>query len=408
MRAASLRWARLASAGWLGLLPVVGCVRAGFEPRDRGSACAVDRGACDAGGSVLADATPDAPVRDSGARADRSGGADAGAGDRGADAAGAAGTLTLVTSVASRLAGIGQSLARDGNTVAVGVSEGEDGIELLDLAEPASPRSTGLLRTDLAPAQISATDNDVLGLHLANGRAYLATYWGGLVVAEVSAGVPVHLGGLDLPGEAWAVQVARGRAYVANHTEGLAVVDIAVPTNPSLLYQLPLSGVTQDVQIVGTTLYVAARTHFHVLDLPPVGPPTVVGTLDMTIHDPTGTVYEVWSEGHYAYVVSKTGRRLLVIDVVHPNAPVVVWSSPAGSLDYRGLDGSGSRLYVGTGVRGAGSIQVYDLSQPSAPRLLDELSTGAAIYELAATRCGVVASAFDGRVRVASLQPCGP
>lgn len=404
MAALSIRWAGLSAAGWLGLLPVVGCVRAGFEPRDLGSVCAVGRAPCDGGGSPLADAG----ARDSAARADRSAGADARAADWGADGPGAAGTLTLVTRVASRLAGIGQCVARDGNTVALGVSEGEDGIELLDLAQPASPTSLGLLRTDRAPAQISPTDNDVLGLHLANGRAYLATYAGGLVVADVSAGTPVHLGGLDLPGEAWAVQVAGNRAYVANHTEGVAVVDVAVPTNPSLLYQLPLGGLIQDVQIVGTTLYVAARTRFYVLDLPSVGPPTVAGTLDMAADDPTGTVYEVWSEGRYAYVVSKTGRRLLVIDVAQPSAPVVVWTSPAGSLDYRGLDGSGSRLYVGTGVHLAGSIQVYDISQPSAPRLLDELNTGAAIYELAATRCGVVASAYDGSLRVLSLTPCGP
>ncbi|MBK8482688.1 MAG: hypothetical protein IPL40_16240 [Proteobacteria bacterium] len=272
--------------------------------------------------------------------------------------------------------------------------------------QPLAPRSLGTLRTDLPPARIAATDNDVLGLQVAGDRAYLATYAGGLVVVDLSSGVPDYLGQLDLGGEAWAVQVAGGQAYVANHALGLAVVDVSNPASPSLLYQLALRGVMQDVHIVGTTLYTAARTHFQVLDLAAAAAPTLLAELDMTAYDSTGTIYEVWSEGSYAYLVSKSGRRLLVVDVRNPRAPVVVWTGPPGQLDYRGLDGLGARLYVGTGTGFAGSIQVYDLSQPAAPRLLDELATGAAIYELAAMPCGVAASGYDGRVRVVSLDPC--
>lgn len=384
-----------------------GCVRVGFEPRCSGRSCTVDRGTRD-GAPDRTDSAA-APERDARSDGDaRRPAGDGGVGDAASrrDASTGDAALVLFGTAQQSLAGVGQSVGRDGIQIGVGVS-GADGLLVYSRTSSEGLELRGTLPTDSGLAQLAPDENDVLGVFLTTGRAYLATYRGGLVIASIgTTGAQTFLGGLDLSGEAWAVQVRGGDAFVATADTGLALVDVSSPTRPALVRQLALAGSPHDVHIAGTTLYVAAMSHFHVLAIPSLAGTTVLASLDLAAAGITAAAYEVWSAGNYAYVVAKGDRRLLVIDVAAPAAPRVVTVIPTGSSEPRGLDGWGRYLVVGTGSGNQGSIQAYDLGDPAAPRMVAELPTAAAIYELAVLGCEVTAVGFDGQLRLLRLQPC--
>jgi hypothetical protein len=381
----------------MGLLFLAGCVRLGFEasppaPHDGSSAGDLGGDHPSPGDQGPVDQHPGDP----------SPGDPSPTGDHVVDADGGQGKLTLVTSATNTLAGNGQAVFATGTIAVLGISDKAQGIEVFDLTLPASPKSLGALYTSSGPAKLSSWGNDVLGVHIASGLAYLATYYGGLVVVDLSSKAPTFAGGLNLSSEAWAVQVAGSHAYVANYGGGLAVVDVSVPSKPSLAHQISLSGSTQDLHVVGTRLYTAAMSRFHVVDISVPAKPQVLGELDTTTSDSTGTIYEVWSDGSHAFLVSKKGKRLLVIDLSSPKAPKVAWTGPVGAGEYFCLDGRGSRLYVGTGSATGGSVRLYDIGKPTAPKLLDELVTSTEIYEVSAMPAGVTAAGYNGKLFVIS------
>ncbi|HQT96148.1 MAG TPA: hypothetical protein PK435_16090, partial [Thermoanaerobaculaceae bacterium] len=66
--------------------------------------------------------------------------------------------------------------------------------------------------------------------------AYLADGDGGLVLVDVAnPAVPMQLGAYDTAGIAWDVAVSGTLAYVADYDVGLTIIDVANPAAPQRL-----------------------------------------------------------------------------------------------------------------------------------------------------------------------------
>ena len=100
-----------------------------------------------------------------------------------------------------------------------------------------------------------------------------------------------------------------GNAYLGD-TQGLRVLDIADSTNPSELGFLPTNGAILDVEIVGSTAYLASYANrLHIVDINDPQHPQELGSLAMP-----DAVDDVAVQGSYAYVACWSGG-LRVVDV---------------------------------------------------------------------------------------------
>lgn len=238
----------------------------------------------------------------------------------------------------------------------------------------------------------------------------------GLIVAATATPTHAALQAADVPGlrevtrydtsgAAYDVAVVNSFAYVAAGLGGLQVIDMNDPALPIVPVDLDTPGLAYAIQIVGSRAYVANRAF-------PVGSPLEYGSLDIvdisSAHRPTllgryrpaagGDVWDVEVLGDYAYIVEHVGdrpdvsydARLTILDVANPASPTVVSSTP--------LVGMNPRIYalaVGNGRAVIGStkysysrrttlpyLDMYDVSNPAAPALLDTVQINAPTSDL--------------------------
>lgn len=211
------------------------------------------------------------------------------------------------------------------------VASGDRGLQVLDLADPASPR----------------------------------------VVAR-----------LDTPGFAQSVRVAGSLAYVADGHEGLAIVDVTDPAAPALLSRLPTRNGSSDLDVAGSYAYLAdGGAGLQVADVSDPQAPRIVGSYP--IAGDLGSVRTVTVAGRRAYlglsgVSSSHGLEqehgLLILDLESPSAPRLAGSYRLPHLPYE-IAVDGSRAYVAAGDAG---LLVLDVSRPGAVVPLAQIDTPAA------------------------------
>src|SRR3990172_2867887 len=121
----------------------------------------------------------------------------------------------------SQLGGTTYTVAVQGNYAYFGVGPR---LVILDIGNPASPALVG--QTGVLPGAV----RDVA---LAGNYAYLADYYGGLRIIDISnPAAPSETGFYGTPGEAWGVAVAGSYAYIAAGDSGLRIIDVSNPAAP--------------------------------------------------------------------------------------------------------------------------------------------------------------------------------
>ena len=311
--------------------------------------------------------------------------------------------LQPVGSVMNTVGARGQSVAAEGTMAYLGLTSGARGIQIFDVANPAAPIPLGVFRTDSGPGMLAPNSNDVLGITVRSRYAYLATYFGGMVIVDVSDPMnPSFVGGLSLPRETWAIALQGNRAFVANHTLGLVVVDISNEAAPVQVTNLPLAGSSMALHIDGTRLYVAAHTDLHILDISNPDAPSQIGQLTTV----DGIFYGVWSSGNgYAYVIDKSRRELLTIDVMSI-PPTVVQVRPSDhALDPRSIDGNGMSIVVGDGTGTSGRVRSFENTPPT-PMLASDLSANERVFDIEVDGELVFGATFDGAVAIWRFTSC--
>ena len=210
-----------------------------------------------------------------------------------------------------------------------------------------------------------------------------------------------HIGEIDTPGFAFAVDAAGGNAYVADGFGGLRIINIETPHFPTHINHYEDQGIYYDVKYSGGDYaYIAAGdAGFKVIDVKSPFGPELVG--EFTTVNAFGLDYA----GHYVYLADDTGG-VRILDVSNPfhitqisnfnvsgqnvNNVRLAWpylyvSSRYGfsivnienpfspiEIHYQTLSNvydmevSGHLLYVAF----EGGLRIYDISQPNNPQEL--------------------------------------
>lgn len=237
-----------------------------------------------------------------------------------------------------------------GNAVVIGryayVNASYGGLQILDLADPANPVRVGWL-----PGYVDQ-------VAVAGQYAYLAMHRtpAAIQVVDVSAPTdPLVVGKLEYAqqyGNVLSMAVAGSYLYLADYYNGLRIANISNPSAPVEVALLP--GLAYSVTIVGQYAYVgleAENTYeLRILDISNPAAPIEVGTYPVYTSD-------VAIVGRYAYLASDSFR---VLDISDPTAPVQVGALASGG---RSVAVAGRYAYLGNGL----SLQVVDIADPAHP-----------------------------------------
>ncbi len=237
------------------------------------------------------------------------------------------------------------------------VADGDAGIQVVEIIDPANPRTESTLDT---PGQ--ARDVTV-----ANGYVYVADGDSGLHVVDPAQPQQLQiLGSVNTQGPAYGVTVADGYAYVADAAGGLNVVDVSDLYNPVVVGRVDTLNLASDVAIAGGYAYVANDSAgLRVVDVRDPLNPTIVAT----VGTPTDARGVAVANG-YAYVADGYNGALHVVNVATPDSPVTVGSVATPGWTER-VTVVGDRAYVADLV----GLQVVDVSNPANPVLIGSADT---------------------------------
>ena len=182
---------------------------------------------------------------------------------------------------------------------------------------------------------------------------------------------PVARGSHTFPQEIWGFRLTADRAYVGANFFGLGILDISDPDAPALLGQHRTLGQTKIGDIAsGKVGIIDHMEGFVLIDVSDETAPAGIGSFFLD-----GYARDVVTAGTIAYATDSPSG-LYVFDLSRPGMPepVGVVHAPAAPRDIEVSVGTDSRptLIVGAG---GGDLQVYDVSDPAAPRKLSSFET---------------------------------
>jgi hypothetical protein len=205
------------------------------------------------------------------------------------------------------------------------------------------------------------------GVQIVGNYAYVADYWSGLQIIDISnPATPTFKGNYNTSGYAWDVQIVGNYAYVADWGSGLQIIDISNPVAPTLKGNYDTSSLAYGVQIVGNYAYVADDySGLQIIDISNPATPTLKGN-----YDTSGYAVGVQVVGNYAYVADHYSG-LQIIDISNPATPTLKGNyDTSGSA--RDVQIVGNYAYVADSNSG---LQIIDISNPAAPTLKGNYDT---------------------------------
>jgi hypothetical protein len=246
-------------------------------------------------------------------------------------------------------------------------------LAVFDVSEPASPKRVGAYKFP----------EKIWGFRIVGNRAYVADGHSGLGILDISKpSAPALLSLTKMPGQAKNVSVAGNRALLANHMSGVDIVDIADQSKPTLVGSAYLDGYARDVATFGSmAVAVDHPAGLYVFDMTganPLEPITSIqstkapqqvevaeipsGAGSMRIAVLAGSVpYDPLSAAKPPPGGVQRGGSIQLYDVSKPTAPVLAGIHPVAS-NHRRIAVKGSLVYVADGEAG---LQILDISTPS-------------------------------------------
>ncbi len=229
-------------------------------------------------------------------------------------------------------------------------------LTLHDLSNPAAPSRLGSY----------SFPEKIWGFRVVGSLVYVAADFFGLGILDVSnAAAPALRGSIKTPGQAKAVAVFGAKAVVADHMSGVDYIDVSNHDKPANLGSFFLDGYARDVAASGSiAIAVDAPTGLYVFDLSREGPLDAV-TVQQSATAPGSIVVSSPAEsGSPTLAVLIGAGSLQVYDVSDPLAPVRASTHKTGGRPLR-VALVGAVAYVADGPAG---LQVLDLSMPSKPK----------------------------------------
>ena len=241
---------------------------------------------------------------------------------------------------------------------------------VVDLSNPVEPRVRG---SYTFPEQI-------WGFSITAERAYVGANFFGLGILDLSDPAVLRLlGRYETTGQTKIGAVFDNRVALIDHMEGLVVIDVSEESTPKAVGSFFLDGYARDVVTFGPLAYATdSPTGLYVFDLSRPGAPEPVAVL----HAPA-------APSRSTEVTEVSGRRILtgvgagelqVYDVSDPTALAKLASLDTPGRAH-GASLVGSHAYVADGAAG---LQIVDLANPSAPRIVGTVETDRPARDVAA------------------------
>ncbi|MDB9541500.1 LVIVD repeat-containing protein, partial [Anabaenopsis arnoldii] len=163
---------------------------------------------------------------------------------------------------------------------------------------------TGNITLNVFPFSNYNTSGSAYDVEVVGNYAYVADGNGGLQIIDISDPAnPTRTGGYNTSGLAYGVQVVGNYAYVAGYGTGLQIIDISNPATPTRTGVYDTSGSASDVQVVGNYAYVAGTYgRLQIIDISKPAKPTPTGG-----YYTSGGASDVQVVGNYAYVAGTYG-----------------------------------------------------------------------------------------------------
>ena len=224
----------------------------------------------------------------------------------------------------------------------------------------------------------------IWGLQIAEPLVYVAADFFGLGILDVSnPAAPKLRGSLKTPGQAKSVVVAGNKAAVADHMSGVDFIDTSNADKPTLLGSFYLEGYAREVALSGSIAYaVDAPFGVYAFDMTKPGALEPISS-QQTATSPGSIVVSPETPGDAPKLaVLVGGGSIQIYDLSKPTEPVRVtaFKTPSGRPVRAALHGS--RAFVADWREG---LQVVDLSNPKAPRLVASHKTSAPARDVAVT-----------------------
>ena len=247
---------------------------------------------------------------------------------------------------------------RDG----VGYVAGLHTFTVHDLSDPANPVERGS----------HTFPQEIWGFRLDGDRAYVGANFFGLGIVDISdPDNVVVLGQHKSLGQTKIGDVAAGKVGLIDHMEGFVLIDVSDETAPEGIGSYFLDGYARDVVTAGTIAYATdSPSGLYVFDLARPGLPEPIGVVHAPAA-PRDIEVSVGEGDRPTLIVGAGGGDLQVYDVSDPAAPrKLSWFVTPGTATRVSVDGS--LAYVADTEAG---VQVVDLSDPAAPVLAGSYAT---------------------------------
>jgi hypothetical protein len=273
------------------------------------------------------------------------------------------------------------------------LSAGAAGLQIVDISNPASPSLVGTYNTA----------GGALGATVAGRYAYVADDTSGLQIVDISnPASPSLVGTYNTAGNALGITIAGRYAYVADGSSGLQIIDISNPASPLFIGSYDTSGTSQGIFVSGTYAYIGDQTSgLQVINLQGIDAPSAkIGAIETSqlsvLNDARINANLIVDrsldvgDGLYVFGQSamrafsgsaltvstqdRTGKPALTVigtlsgTTLHAEKTI----SSSGALTWEGA-GSGSSLYLGTSLQGAG---LTTCSNGTTSKLLWDNTTG--------------------------------
>jgi len=241
-------------------------------------------------------------------------------------------------------------------------------------------------------------------IEVGNDKAYIANSKRGLEIVSIQDDVPTPVW-TQTDSKGYGIHVEDDRVYLASNEYGLQIFDITNPDVPILLGSFTNTGRAWDVWVNEEYAFIADRDlGLIVVNVSTPSQPREIGSLAWG-EDPMAEVID--GAGDYVYVASGM-NGLIVVDVSDPTNPAITFQYDPGLDSWgEGVLVQGNTLYlsmVDSISREENGLHIFDLSEPSSPRLLskypitdhvEDLSVAGTHLAVTNTRSGV--ALFDVR-----------